>query len=61
MAPVIAEVLASLRATGAPVVRLCGSGATVFAAFSSAVEAEAAARAVRRAQPGWWVERTELA
>ena len=60
VAPAIAEVAARLEATGAPVVRLSGSGATVFAAFDEGGAADAAAAAVREARPDWWVERTWL-
>jgi 4-diphosphocytidyl-2-C-methyl-D-erythritol kinase len=54
--PVIAEVLAALQATtGARLARMSGSGATCFALYDSRAEAEAAAEALRAAQPGWWV------
>ncbi len=61
VAPVIGVVIDALHSTGAPVVRLCGSGATVFAAFADAAAAARAAAAVRTAQPAWWVQETRLA
>lgn len=54
--PVIADVLAALRATpGAMFARMSGSGATCFAIFDDAAAAALAAEAISRAQPGWWV------
>ncbi|MEN3213001.1 4-(cytidine 5'-diphospho)-2-C-methyl-D-erythritol kinase [Methylorubrum populi] len=62
VAPVIGEALALLRAQGGcRLARMSGSGATVFAIFSDTAAAQAAAGAVRVAQPGWWVEPTRLA
>ena len=62
VAPVIGEALALLRAQdGCRLARMSGSGATVFAIFSDTAAAQAAAGAVRVAQPGWWVEPTQLA
>jgi 4-diphosphocytidyl-2-C-methyl-D-erythritol kinase len=59
--PVIADVLAAMsRQAGCRLARMSGSGATCFAVFGSAAEAEAAAGALGRAQPGWWVAATEL-
>ena len=40
---------------GARVVRMSGSGATVFALFDAFDAAEAAAKTVARARPDWWV------
>ncbi|MFW5680428.1 MAG: 4-(cytidine 5'-diphospho)-2-C-methyl-D-erythritol kinase [Pseudomonadota bacterium] len=56
--PAIGEVSAALRATDARVVRLCGSGATVFAAFDTAAAADLVARHLATRHPGWWVQRT---
>ena len=54
LAPAIADVLAALRATENNLLaRMSGSGATCFALFATAADAEAAAVAVAR--PGWWV------
>lgn len=59
--PVIADVLAMLRATrGAQLVRMSGSGATCFALYASDADAKAAAVALRAAQPAWWVEASVL-
>ncbi len=62
VAPIIGSALALLRAQGGcRLARMSGSGATVFALFSDRQAAETAAGAVRREQPGWWVEATRLA
>lgn len=53
--PVIGEVLARLRATGARLSRMSGSGATCFAIFDDAAAAHHAAQAIRLARPQWWV------
>jgi 4-diphosphocytidyl-2-C-methyl-D-erythritol kinase len=54
--PVIAEVLAALRAApGARLVRMSGSGATCFALFATAGEAAAAAWMLEARHAGWWV------
>jgi len=58
--PAIAAVAEALTATGAPLVRLCGSGATVFAAWPDAVSPDDAAAALRRDRPDWWQTRTRL-
>jgi 4-diphosphocytidyl-2-C-methyl-D-erythritol kinase len=49
--PVIADVLAALRATGALHVAMSGSGATCFALFETSAEAERAATTLPAA---WW-------
>jgi 4-diphosphocytidyl-2-C-methyl-D-erythritol kinase len=55
-APVIAEVLAALAAQpGCLLVRMSGSGATVFGLFASAGSAETAAAALVQCQASWWV------
>jgi 4-diphosphocytidyl-2-C-methyl-D-erythritol kinase len=53
--PIIAEVLAALRATGAKLSRMSGSGATCFAIFGSDADARDAARTIERDHPQWWV------
>jgi 4-diphosphocytidyl-2-C-methyl-D-erythritol kinase len=59
LAPVIATVLAALRADPAcRLARMSGSGATCFGLFASAQEAQAAARGVQAAHPSWWVRAT---
>jgi 4-diphosphocytidyl-2-C-methyl-D-erythritol kinase len=59
--PVIAEVLSALRASqGALLARMSGSGATCFAIFSSAPDAQAAAAKISADHPTWWVHAGEL-
>jgi 4-diphosphocytidyl-2-C-methyl-D-erythritol kinase len=54
--PVIGEVLSALRdARGVKLARMSGSGATCFAVFESATNADAAAVKIRQRQPEWWV------
>ena len=54
--PVIARVKAALTAqTGCLMARMSGSGATCFGLFADPLSAHAAARAIRAAEPGWWV------
>jgi len=53
--PVIGEVLAALRATGAELSRMSGSGATCFAIFASDADAQKAAQAISHEHPQWWV------
>lgn len=60
-APAIGEVVTLLERTEAPVVRLCGSGATVFAGFVDEEAAAAAAAWLRAERPTWWIEETRLA
>ncbi len=56
LAPVIATVLEALAAQeDCLLARMSGSGATCFGLFASAMTADAAARAVGLAHPGWWV------
>ena len=61
VAPPIAKVLARLRAEpGCRLARMSGSGATVFGLFADWKAAAAAARNLRRREPGWWVRGTIL-
>jgi 4-diphosphocytidyl-2-C-methyl-D-erythritol kinase len=54
--PVIGEVLEALRASsGVRLARMSGSGATCFAVYADPAAARAAAAAIRRDHPGWWV------
>jgi 4-diphosphocytidyl-2-C-methyl-D-erythritol kinase len=54
--PVIGDVLSALRATdGVRLARMSGSGATCFAIFGSGAEARAAAQAIAKGNPNWWV------
>ena len=59
IAPVIADVLQSLTATGAGFARMSGSGATCFGFFDNPASAGKAADALR--QHGWWAVASELA
>lgn len=61
VAPVVAEALDHLRRQpGCALARMSGSGATVFGLFGDCRQAAAAARAVGRDRPGWWVKATSL-
>jgi 4-diphosphocytidyl-2-C-methyl-D-erythritol kinase len=56
VAPIIADVLAQLRALpGCRLARMSGSGATCFALFDSPADAGAAAALLVPARPAWWV------
>ncbi len=60
-APVIAEALAALAAqSGCGLARMSGSGATCFGLFAREAPMRAAALALRRARPGWWIAETEV-
>jgi 4-diphosphocytidyl-2-C-methyl-D-erythritol kinase len=60
-APVIADVLAALRAlAGCRLARMSGSGATCFALFASAASAQEAAKALNAKYPHWWVRACAL-
>jgi 4-diphosphocytidyl-2-C-methyl-D-erythritol kinase len=58
--PVIADVLGCLRATGARLARMSGSGATCFAVYDGAMQAQAAAGALGASQPHWWIRAATL-
>jgi 4-diphosphocytidyl-2-C-methyl-D-erythritol kinase len=61
VAPVIADVLAALRAfSGCGLARMSGSGATCFGLFSSAADAAAATKSLAAKYPDWWVCETTL-
>lgn len=61
LCPSIGAVLAGLGAThGALLARMSGSGPTCFALFDTAQAAEAAARRIHAAEPGWWAVATTL-
>lgn len=54
--PAIIDVLVALGKTeGCLLHRLSGSGATCFGVYGSAVQAQAAAQALRARHPAWWV------
>jgi len=56
VAPAIADVLATLRASpGCRLARMSGSGATCFGLFLDRSAADAAGGTIRAAHPGWWV------
>ncbi|APX89557.1 4-(cytidine 5'-diphospho)-2-C-methyl-D-erythritol kinase [Brevirhabdus pacifica] len=56
-APVIRDAILALSGTtDCMLARMSGSGATCFGMFETAHAARAAARAIRRAHPRWWVE-----
>jgi 4-diphosphocytidyl-2-C-methyl-D-erythritol kinase len=57
--PVIADVIAALRAAGeCSLARMSGSGATCFGLFATTAAAQRAARSLRAAHSGWWVQET---
>ena len=57
----IGDALKLLReAPGCRLVRMSGSGATVFGLFEDCAAAAAAAKLIRRAKPDWWVKGTSL-
>lgn len=59
--PIVGEVLAALRAAaGVKLARMSGSGATCFALFGSDADADAAAKVISAAHPGWWVHAGSL-
>lgn len=61
VAPPVAAVMELLAAQdGVRLVRMSGSGGTVFALADSCRAAVAVARAVSRQRPGWWVRSTIL-
>lgn len=61
LAPVIAEVLAALRALpGCGFARMSGSGATCFGLFASAAEANTAAKILLGSYSHWWIRPTML-
>lgn len=60
-APVIAEVLAALRACGgARLARMSGSGATCFALFETDRHRDLAAQRLRADHGGWWIAETRI-
>ena len=61
LCPAIAEALAALDAQPACLLaRLSGSGATCFGLFATTAAARAAADALGRDHPDWWVAATRL-
>jgi 4-diphosphocytidyl-2-C-methyl-D-erythritol kinase len=61
LCPEIGDVLAGLGAQPeCRLARMCGSGATCFGLFATPVAAQAAADAIGRDKPNWWVAATPL-
>lgn len=60
LAPEIGRALQALRASGATLARMSGSGATCFGLFETNALAVYAARKIREVQPGWWVQHTAI-
>lgn len=58
-APDIGQVEEALESVGALLVRMSGSGATVFGIFSGPDAAKVAAVSLQARHPGWWVRATE--
>lgn len=56
----IKTVLSALEETGAPIVRMSGSGATCFALFDNRPSCEEAARDLTSRYPGWWIKSVRL-
>ena len=62
LAPLVGRVTAALVGqAGCLLARMSGSGATVFGLFAHQEQAVSAAVAMRRTQPGWWVQAAEMA
>lgn len=60
IAPTIQTALDALRGAQCRLARMSGSGATVFGLFEDCVASAAAAKAIRRQHPDWWVKATSL-
>ncbi len=61
IAPVIADVLAALRAEpDCALARMSGSGASCFGLYDGPQAAARAAARISKAEPGWWVMATRL-
>lgn len=61
LTPAIRETLDALQAQpGALLARMSGSGATCFALFADCHQSAAAAKAMARQKPAWWVKATVL-
>jgi 4-diphosphocytidyl-2-C-methyl-D-erythritol kinase len=54
-APIIADVLAVIAATGAGLTRMSGSGATCFGIYETAHEVQAASAQISAQNPNWWI------
>ncbi len=60
IAPVIVDAEAALAGNGATLVRMSGSGATVFGLFPDPTHAAHAASELAAGHPNWWVRSTTL-
>ncbi len=60
LCPDILKIEKALEGTGAVLVRLSGSGATVFALYERNEQAGSAAAKLRAENPGWWVKAVTL-
>lgn len=56
----ISDCLTALRANGAMLARMSGSGATCFGVFETAEQARGAAARISNDNPDWWVVATQL-
>ncbi len=54
-APIIADVLAAIAATGSGLTRMSGSGATCFGIYENASAAQAASAQINARNPDWWI------
>ena len=62
LVPLIAEVIATLRAQdGCLVARMSGSGATCFGLFATATKAERAVTVLQGRSPAWWIQAAAMA
>lgn len=59
LAPVIADALYMLSATGPFVARMSGSGATCYGIYPTMKSAQVAATLIHAQEPGWWVAATQ--
>ena len=55
ISPVVGETLQALIGTNALLARMSGSGSTCFGLYPNAIAAQAAAEAILREHPNWWV------
>jgi 4-diphosphocytidyl-2-C-methyl-D-erythritol kinase len=60
LVPQIADVKSVLQETAPRLIRMSGSGATVFAIYPDCRSAAQAAKVVRKCRPHWWVRPTQI-
>lgn len=58
--PAIGEVIAALQATGALLVRMSGSGASVVALYTNIAAAETSRQKLQTMNSKWWIESVKL-